>query len=74
VSATYSLACPKTRRYVWIGQGWGSMTTFYTGEPQTMEHLRTFLNAHMGEVLRFVSNDATLLYEGGWEEWLGEDS
>ena len=33
------------------------MTSFYTGEPGTMERLRKFLNAHLNKPLVFVCND-----------------
>ena len=57
MSETFSLACHETKLRVWIGQGWGQMTSFYTGEPGTMERLRQFLNAHLNKPLVFVCND-----------------
>ena len=57
MSETFSIACHETKSRVWIGQGWGEMTCFYTGEPETMERLRRFFNAHKGKPLVFVCND-----------------
>ena len=57
MSETFSIVCHETKKRVWIGQGWGEMTSFYTGEPETMERLRRFLNAHAGKPLTFVCND-----------------
>lgn len=51
MSQTFSIACPKTKQRVWIGQGIGWMDSFYSGDDTTMETLRQFLNAHLGKPL-----------------------
>lgn len=57
MSQTFSLVCHETRRRVWIGQGWGSMESLYSGNAATMESLRAFLNEHIGKPLVFVCDD-----------------
>lgn len=70
MSQTFSLICRETKQKIWIGQGWGEMTGFYTGEPETMARLRRFLNATRGKALEFVMNDQTdEIYEDGWQEF-----
>lgn len=41
------------------------MTSFYTGEPQTMERLQRFLNAHAGKQLEFICDDRC--------DWINDD-
>jgi hypothetical protein len=67
VSQTFSIACPETKKRLWIGQGRGDMSVFYTADPDVMERLRRFLNAHVGKPLFFVCCD-TILSVGG-EDW-----
>ena len=57
MSETFYLVCHETKQRMWIGQGWGQMTSFYTGEPETMQRLHDFLNAHIGKPLEFVCLD-----------------
>lgn len=57
MSQTYSLVCHETRQRVWVGQGWGRMESFYSGEPATMRRLGTFLAAHEGHALMFLCED-----------------
>ena len=49
------------------------MTTFYTGEPWTMQRLQDFLNAHRGKALYFVESQErdTAPWDDGadWHEW-----
>jgi hypothetical protein len=53
---------------VWIGQGWGSMTSFYTGEPETMKVLQQFLNDHIDKPLMFLCDDENE-YPGDYEDY-----
>lgn len=57
MSQTFSLICDETEKRVWIGQGWGQMDVFYTGEPHTMESLKRFLNEHIDKPIRFLCDD-----------------
>lgn len=66
MSQTFSLVCRETNLGVWIGQGRGSMTSLYTGEPATMERLKRFLNSHIGKQLEFVCDDHS---DQEWEEF-----
>ncbi len=70
MSQTFSLVCMDTKQWIWIGQGWGSMTSFYTGEPETMARLQRFLNAHRDKELRFLCDDTTpWMFDDGWQEF-----
>lgn len=57
MSHTFSLVCHATRQRVWIGQGWGSMQSLYSGNPETMDALMRFLNDHIGQPLEFLCDD-----------------
>ena len=57
MSQTFRLVCHDTKKSLWIGQGWGSMTTLYSGEPTIMQALKRFLNEHRGRALEFVCSD-----------------
>lgn len=57
MSQTYSLVCHETRKRIWVGQGWGKMSVFYSGEPETMEALGMFLREHEGIPLVLLCND-----------------
>jgi len=59
MSQTFSLVCHETRKRVWVGQGWGKMTTFYSGVPSTMDSLKDFLADHEGKALVLLCNDTT---------------
>ena len=59
MSQTFALVCDETQRYVWVGQGWRKMTTFYSGMPDTMATLKQFLVDHIGKSLEFVCIDTT---------------
>jgi len=43
MSTTWHLICRARRTSVWIGQGWPTMSSFYSGDPGTMDALRRFL-------------------------------
>jgi len=45
MSHTYSLVCRSMELKLWVGQGWDSMTGFYSGDKLVMENLRLFLRA-----------------------------
>jgi hypothetical protein len=69
MSQTFSLVCLECKAWIWVGQGWGSMTAFYTN-PARMAQLQRFLNAHLNHTMRFVCDDATpFLFEDGWTEF-----
>ena len=59
MSQTFSLVCPSTKLSIWIGQGsfTDGMRVLYTGQPETMERLKRFLNAHKGKPLVFACDD-----------------
>ena len=57
MSQTFSLVCEETKQKVWVGQGWGEMTVFYSGDPRTMEQLGKFLRDHEGMALRLLCED-----------------
>lgn len=57
MSRTFALVCHETKLCVWIGQGNGPMTNFYTGDQNVMERLRRFLNEHKGKPLEFICHD-----------------
>ena len=59
MSQTFDLVCHETKKRIWIGQGWGKMTNFYTGEKITMESLKQFFNDHMYKDIQFVCSDAS---------------
>lgn len=61
MSASYALGCPEVKQYIWVGQGNGGMTTFYTGETDTMLGLTIFLNKYRKHTFR-------LIYMDDWEE------
>lgn len=48
------------------------MSCFYSGDPEIMERLTRFLNAHKGKPLEFVCDDRD---SWDWEEFeeVGED-
>ena len=56
MSDTWNLVSHESRKKIWVGQGNGNMSTFYSGEPETMEHLKRFLNDTKGESLELVSD------------------
>lgn len=57
MSQTFSLVCEETKQKVWVGQGWGKMTTFYSGELEIMARLGEFLRDHEGKSLRLLCDD-----------------
>lgn len=57
MSQTFALCCHEMKSYCWIGQGWGEMTSFYSGAPGTMGALKQYLNDHRGQQLEFVCLD-----------------
>jgi hypothetical protein len=57
MAQTFSLVCEETRKKIWVGQGTGKMTSFYTGEPRIMERLGIFLREHEGKTLRLLCDD-----------------
>lgn len=72
MSQTWSLVCHETKKKVWIGQGTGSMSRFYSRVPSIMERLRQFLVEHEDKNLVFLCDD------NDWdctdyEEYLDED-
>lgn len=66
MSQTFELVCHETRQKIWIGQGRGEMTSFYTGEPETMRRLRRFFVATKGKPLVLMCTDTE---DGDWHEY-----
>jgi hypothetical protein len=60
MSTTWNLLCRKTKQYVWIGQHM-SPFVLYTGEPETMEALRAFLEETVGMDLVLVETSSSEL-------------
>jgi hypothetical protein len=59
---TYSIVCPEDKMRLWIGQGWSTMTNFYSGEPDTMCKLGEFLQKTQGKNLIVICNDSDEKY------------
>jgi hypothetical protein len=57
MSQTFSLVCKEAKLKIWIGQGWGAMTNFYSGMPEVMQRLGRFLEATRGKQLQLICND-----------------
>ena len=57
MSQTHSIVCHETKEKLWIGQGNGGMSCFYTSEPETMEALRWFFDKNRKHALNMVCND-----------------
>ena len=66
MSQTFRIVCHETQQQLWIGQGWGEMTTFYTGEQITMDRLRRFLVATKGKPLFLMCTDTD---DGEWLDY-----
>lgn len=57
MSKTFSIVCHDTKQRLWVGQGRGAMTTFYSGQPEIMARLGRFLEATRGKALFVLCND-----------------
>ncbi len=70
MSQTFSLVCKETRQRLWVGQGWGAMTTFYYADEKVTQRLGRFLEATRGKplVLLCVDEQGEEFFEG-WEEF-----
>lgn len=66
MSQTFELVCHETRQKIWIGQGHGAMTGFYTKKPEVMERLRRFLVATKGKNLVLMCTDTD---DGDWGDY-----
>lgn len=66
MSHTFELVCHETKQRIWIGQGWGTMSTFYCGETETMNRLHRFLNATKGKELVLLCTDTE---DGDWHDY-----
>jgi hypothetical protein len=66
MSQTFELVCHGTKQKIWIGQGWGEMSVFYSGMPDVMERLRRFFVATKGLPLVLLCTDTE---EGDWCEY-----
>lgn len=70
MSQTFSLICKKTKSRVWIGQGWGEMESFYSGNKKTMDGLKKFLNDNKGKVIEFICDDENdFIFEENYKEY-----
>ena len=77
MSQTHSIVCHATREKLWIGQGTGPMTNFYSGEKDTMEALSWFLEKNREHPLNIVCDDLDnlsdyLCWSGTFNDWLIE--
>jgi hypothetical protein len=66
MSQTYSLVCDAVNQKIWIGQGSysaGAMTSFYSGDPETMGRLGRFLMATRGKLLCILADEYCEDYE-----------
>jgi hypothetical protein len=68
MSQTHSIVCHETKEMLWIGQGTGGMSCFYSGEPHTMEALRWFLAKNREHALNMVccDTDEDCVYYACW--------
>lgn len=66
MSTTYSIGCRQCRKHLWIAQASGKERSLYTGQPETMEELKTFLFEHVDHPLVFGENCEGEI--GEWEE------
>ena len=57
MSQTFTLVCKEAKLKIWIGQGWRSITTFYSGMPDVMLRLSRFLEATRGKTLMLMCDD-----------------
>lgn len=57
ISQTFALVCKEARLKIWVGQGWRSMTNFYSGMPDVMQRLGRFLEATRGKTLMLMCDD-----------------
>lgn len=79
MSQTHSIVCDATREKLWIGQGTGPMTSFYSGDPETMEALHWFLQKNRDHPLRMVCEDLDetcqdyLCWSGIYNKWRIKD-
>jgi hypothetical protein len=64
MSVTFSIACPETKKRLWIGQGkrTDDMKIFYSAELETMLYLADFLNEHLGMPL-IVTHDEDPMFD-----------
>jgi hypothetical protein len=61
MSQTFSIYCAETNQTIWVGQGWGEMSSFYSGNSEIMERLGRFLRVTAGKPLVLVCDDTTQL-------------
>lgn len=58
MSHTFSLVCKEAKLKIWVGQGkGGALISFYSKQPETMEHLRRFLQVTQGKPLVLLCDD-----------------
>ena len=57
MSTTFFLACPETKKRIWLGEGdlVTFMSKFYSKDKRIMTCLADFLNDHMDEKLIFAN-------------------
>ena len=66
MSQTFHIACPETKKTLWIGQGSGIMTTLYS-DPRNIETLTRFLVEHENKTLIFYCDDVPDEERMNWE-------
>jgi hypothetical protein len=57
MSQTFSLVCKEAKLKIWVGQGWRTMDTFYSGMPDVMQRLGRFLEVTRGKQLALLCDD-----------------
>lgn len=57
MSQTFSLVCKEAKLKIWIGQGWRTLTTFYSGDKEVMGRFVRFLEATRGKNLVLICDD-----------------
>lgn len=60
MSQTFSIVCKEEKLKIWVGQGNEEMSTFHSGEPDTMKRLGRFLEATRGKRLILECDDYDL--------------
>ena len=57
MSQTFALVCKEAKLKIWVGQGWDTMTNYYSSMPEVMQRLGRFLEATRGKPLALMCDD-----------------
>lgn len=70
MSQSFQIICRETKKYIWVGQGHEYvMSVFYSGNKETMDALKRFLNDHIDKPLFFIHEDIFVDEAGDYEEY-----